>query len=231
MSFLNKYILERNQQLMELFPEHTDGINAQNERILTGKAKFEAMPLDKQLKALGIKSAPARQVLTPEQDKAKRAKRFTEDNIVNAWAKWFKLQYAGIPYTIDKVAQQRSKMRGMLDKAASYQRGNPDIFIQCPKAGFHGLYIEQKASEDIFYQNTKILKPGSDNRHIWQSMYHAELREQGYWVMFSISLDASMKITDRYMKGNPYTMQVFDYRCAPKDYCIFEGMKHFKPVK
>src|SRR6202000_2383652 len=124
------------------------------------------------------------------EDKAKRASKFKEDNIVNAWAKWFKATYPNIPYTIDKVAQRRSKLGGVIHKAHAYQSGNPDIFVQSAKAGFHGLYIEQKTSDDIFYKGTKILKPGSDCHLIWQSLYHADLRKQGYWVMFSISLEA-----------------------------------------
>lgn len=194
------------------------------------REQFESLSPVDQLKVMGVKSAPKRSVVTEAEDKAKKASKFKEENIVNAWAKWFKLTYHNIPYTIDKVAQTRSKLGGMIHKAASYQRGNPDIFIQSSKAGFSGLYIEQKTSDDIFYSGTKILKPGSDNRMVWQSLYHADLREQGYWVMFSISLEASQKIASRYMEGNPYKMVVFDYYCKPEDYPMFDSNKNFKPV-
>jgi hypothetical protein len=194
------------------------------------KSFLDKSPAD-QLKALGFKSATKQQVLTADQDKAKRNKRFAEDNIVNAWAKWFKLQFPNVPYTIDKVAQHRSKIRGALDKAASYQRGNPDIFIQSPRGGFSGAYIEQKKDEEeLFYKGTRFLKPGSDLRHIYQAMYHAALREQGYWVMFSVSLDASIKMTKRYMAGNPYPMQVFEYRYDGTKMRQLNGEKYFKPI-
>lgn len=199
--------------------------------INTLKAKYNSASPADQMKMMGIKGKATPKVLTEAEDKAKRASFFEEDNIVNSWAKWFKKEFPQIPYTIDKVAQKRSGFRGAIDKAAAYQRGNPDIFIQTPRSSFAGCYIEQKKNDDIFYAGTRILKPGNDNQHIWQSLYHADLREQGYWVMFSISLESSKKISTRYMAGNPYSMQVFEYYCKPEDYLMFEGMKHFKPVK
>jgi len=193
-------------------------------------AEFQQLSPADQLKIMGVKGSYKAPVLTDAQDKAKRANRFKEDNIVNAWAKWFKLQYPQIPYTIDKVAQKRSRLGGVIHKAHAFQSGNPDILVQSARSGFIGLYIEQKTSDDIFYKDTKILKPGSENHNIWQSLYHAALREQGYWVMFSISLDASIKITQRYMESNPYKQTAFDYYCKPEDYPIFAGNKFFKPV-
>jgi hypothetical protein len=170
------------------------------------------------------------EIITAEQDRQRRASRFEEDNIVAKLGKYVKKQYPGIPYTIDKVAQHRSNLGGTLHKASAYQPGNPDFHLQCSRGQFKGLYIEQKRSDDIFYKNTRILKPGADNRHIWQSLYHADLREQGYWAMFSISYEASQRMVNRYMSGNPYPQQIFDYYCKPEDYPIFEGRKHFKPV-
>lgn len=180
---------------------------------------------------IGVKSGKAAKIITEQQNKANNASRFKEDNDVAAWGKWFKETYPGVPFTIDKVAQRRSKLSGAIHKASAYQSGNPDIFIQSPRAGFSGAYIEAKRDDSIFYKGTRILKPGNDNHNIWQSLYHATLREQGYWVMFSISLEATKKITERYMAGNPFTQQVFEYYCKPEDYVIFEHHKHFKPVK
>lgn len=183
-----------------------------------------------ELRVMGVRDAPKVKVVTEAQDKANRASRHEEDNIVSAWGKWFKVEYPNVPYTIDKVAQSRSQLGGVIHKASQYQKGNPDIFIQSPKAGFAGCFIEQKRNDDIFYKDTRILKPGSDNQLIWQSIYHTDLRDQGYWVMFSISLESTKKITERYMAGNPYPMQVFEYYCKPEDYGIFEGNKNFKPI-
>lgn len=194
------------------------------------KEKFDNASEADKLRMLGIKSGKEAKIYTEAEDKANRANRFAEDNIVNAWAKWFKKEYAGIPYTIDKVAQRRSHLGGVIHKAHAYQSGNPDIFVQTSKAGFHGLYIEQKKNDEIFYKGTKILKPGSECHLIWQSLYHADLRKQGYWVMFSISLEASIKITQRYMAGTPYQQQAFEYYCKPEDYAMFGGITHFKPV-
>lgn len=200
------------------------------ERNSLQKKYDNASPTD-QLKMLGIKSAPKHKIVTEAEDKASKQSKFKEDNIVNAWAKWFKATYSNVPYTIDKVAQRRSGYGGAIHKSAAYQSGNPDIFVQSAKGGFHGLYIEQKTSDDIFYKGTRILKPGNENHLIWQSLYHADLRKQGYWVMFSISLESSKKITDRYMSGNPYQQQCFEYYCKPEDYGMFGGNTHFKPVK
>ena len=206
------------------------------------KERFAALPLHEQLQMQGFRSKANSRVYTEAEDKAKSASRFAEDTMIVKWAKWFKTEYPGIPYVVDKVAQQRSKLGGSIHKGQAYRQGNPDINIQCSRGTwhsddmgrlvpFHGAYIEQKKSDDIFYAGTKILKPGSDNHNIWQSLYHADLREQGYWVMFSISLEATQKMTKRYMDGNPYKQQVFEYYCKPEDYRIFEGFKHFNPVK
>lgn len=195
------------------------------------KAKYDNASESDKLKMLGFKSAKKHQVLTEAEDKAKRESRFAEDNIVNAWAKWFKKEYIGIPFMIDKIAQKRNRFSAAVLSSANYMKGNPDINIQASRGVFKGCYIEQKKDDDIFYTGTRILKPGADNRHIWQSLYHADLREQGYWVMFSISLESSKKISTRYMAGNPYEMQVFPYYCKPEDYAMFEFHKHFKPVK
>lgn len=193
--------------------------------------EFAALSPADQLKAIGVKSAPKAKIYTEAEDKAKRDSRFAEDTAVNKVFKWFKVDYPGIPFNIDKVAQKRSKIAGMIHKGAAFQSGHPDIHIPVARGGFNALYIEQKVSDDIFYQNTRILKPGSENRHIWQSLYHTSLREQGNWVMFSISEDATKKIIARYMSGNPYPQQVFPYYCKPEDYAMFGGNEHFKPVK
>lgn len=192
--------------------------------------EFASLPQHEQLKLMGYRTPNKYQgVFTEAEDKAKRASRHAEDNIVSTWGKWFKATYPNIPYTIDKVAQSRSKLGGVIHKGAQYRKGNPDIFIQSPQAGFAGCYIEQKKNEEIFYKGTRILKPGNDNQHIWQSLYHADLRKQGYWVMFSISLESTKKITERYMAGNPYPIQIFEYYCKPEDYGMFEFHPDFKP--
>lgn len=221
MTIAEKYIIQREQIIND---------DLSQPYINKLKAKYDQADPAMQLAMLGIKNRTNAKILTIEEDKASRESRFAEDNIVNALAKWFKGKYPGIPYTIDKVANKRNKLSGAIMSAASYQKGNPDIFIQCAKGPYHGLYIEQKKDDSIFYEGTRILKPG-DLRVIWQSLYHADLREQGYWVMFSISLEASKKITERYMSGNPYKMQVFDYYCKPEDRDMFEFHKHFKPLK
>lgn len=178
-----------------------------------------------------MKSAKPMKIEHETEATLKRRDRHAEDNIVAKWGKDFKATHPNVPFTIDKVAQSRSMLGGVIHKSSQYRKGNPDIFIQSPQAGYSGCFIEQKKSEDIFYKGTRILKPGSDNQHIWQSLYHADLRAQGYWVMFSISYESTKKMTDRYMAGNPYAMQVFEYYCKPEDYPIFEFHPSFKPVK
>jgi hypothetical protein len=236
----DQYIIERNQDLMVKYPESAPELQAQIDRIHAARAKGESLmnPLKKkfneadtagQLAILGVKSGKAGKILTEAEDKAKKASRFAEDNIVGAWAKWFKTTYPGVPYVIDRKAQSKSKLRSTIERAQDYQRGNPDIHIQKACGGFIGLYIEQKKDDSLFYKDTRILKP--EHRHIWQALYHADLREAGYWVMFSISLEATKKMTERYMAGNPYTMQIFDYKCKEVDAPIFATHKHFKPVE
>lgn len=235
---IDQYKIEQNEDLAKQYPDQAHRFKAQSERILSGqtsfnpyKAKFDNLSPADQLRAMGVKSSKAAVIMTEAEDKAKRANRFKEDNIVGQWAKWFKPSYPGVPYVIDRKAQSKSKIRATIERAQDFENGNPDIHVQKSCGGFIGLYIEQKRDDDIFYNGTRILKPGSNNRHIWQALYHAALREQGYWVMFSISLEASQKMTKRYMEGNPYPMQVFDYKCKAVDVPIFADNKFFKPVE
>lgn len=235
---IDQYKIEQNKDLAEKYPDQAHRFEAQTERILSGQTSFNPMkdkfdkatPAD-QLRMMGIKGGKAGKVYTVAEDKARKASRFAEDNIVGQWAKWFKENYPGIPYVIDRKAQGKSKLRATIERAQDFEKGNPDIHIQTQRGGFIGAYIEQKTSEDIFYSGTRILKPGSDNRMIWQALYHANLREQGYWVMFSVSLEATQKMTKRYMDGNPYPQQVFEYYCKPEDYPIFAHNKFFTPLK
>lgn len=203
-----------------------DGTNLPNPL----KARYDAATPAEQLRIMGVKSKPNAKILTEAEDKAKRESRFAEDTCVNKIAKDFKKDYPGIPFNIDKVAQRRSKIGGNIHKSAAFQSGHPDIHIPVAKGGFNALYIEQKLSLSIFYQDSRILKPGPDHHAIWQSLYHAALREQGNYVMFSVSEDATWKIIRRYMSGNPYPQQVFEYYCKPEDCAMFAGFKHFNPV-
>jgi hypothetical protein len=236
---VHNYTVRRNLILIEQYPESATSILEHTQHIINhetnydmNRTQFDDLNALMQLKALGVKSAPKQVVLTPEQDKARIKSKFAEDDIVGAWASWFKMQYAGVPYVIDRKAQKKSFYRASIEKKQDFKRGNPDIHVQTGRAGFIGLYVEQKKSEEeLFYKGTRILKPSTENRHIHQALYHAVLRDQGYWVMFSPSLDATIKITQRYMDGNPYKMQEYDYYCKPEDYPIFADNKHFKPVK
>lgn len=236
----DQYIIERNYDLMKTHPESKENLQAQIDRIEAARAKGESLfnpykekfnnlsPAD-QLRAMGVKSGKAGIILTEAEDKAKRDSRFSEDKIVGQWAKWFKQTYPGVPYVIDRKAQSKSKLRATIERAQDFENGNPDIHIQKASGGFIGAYIEQKKDGSLFYKNTRILKP--EHRHIWQALYHAALREQGYWVMFSISLEATQKMTKRYMEGNPYPMQVFEYKCKAVDVPIFADNKFFKPIE
>jgi hypothetical protein len=223
---LSDYMTERNNII------NTPEAMEQNKRIADMKERFNNADPMGQLKMLGAKGTTTAKVLTEAQDKARKLSKFAEDNIVGAWAKWFKMQYPNIPYVIDRKAQGKSRLRATIERAQDYKRGNPDIHIQTGRAGFIGAYIEQKRDRDeLFYKGTYILKPGNDNRHIWQALYHAELREQGYYVMFSISLETTIDIVNRYMQGNPYKQRAYEYYCKPEDYPIFTPNKHFNPVK
>lgn len=63
--------------------------------------------------------------------------------------------------------------------------GYPDVNIDIPVAPFHGLRIE--------FKRIGARKPGDD-----QSMWHARLREQGYYVAVCFGWKAAATVTLEY---------------------------------
>jgi hypothetical protein len=65
------------------------------------------------------------------------------------------------------------------------KRGVPDVIIDIPVTPYHGLRIE--------FKRIGAAKPGDD-----QSMWHARLRKQGYYVAVCYGLDQAQAMTREY---------------------------------
>jgi hypothetical protein len=77
-------------------------------------------------------------------------------------------------------------------------RGFPDLQIMEPRNGYHGLFIELKASD------VKMKKVKSDEwltPHIPEQAEMLEkLRQRGYCAEFAIGWDEAKKLIDNYLK-------------------------------
>ena len=79
------------------------------------------------------------------------------------------------------------------------QRGLPDTFIPAARNGYHGLFIEFKASKDEI-----IRKDGKyrDNRHLQEQLeVHRNLRELGYCVEFVYEVNQGIELIRSYLES------------------------------
>lgn len=97
--------------------------------------------------------------------------------------RWPELEYMhAIPNGGDRNKVVAAKLR-----AEGVKAGVPDIFLPCPRGGFHGLYIEMKRT-----------RGGRVSRE--QQRWIDGLRAQGYRVEVCAGFDAAKKTIEEYMK-------------------------------
>ncbi len=82
----------------------------------------------------------------------------------------------------------RRAIQGRALRLQGVKAGYPDVGIDIAVAPYHGLRIEFKRSD-----GSNKPKPGDD-----QSLWHARLREQGYFVAVCFGLKAAQDITREY---------------------------------
>lgn len=84
---------------------------------------------------------------------------------------------------VGSVAQRA--MQGNAMRRQGLKAGYPDVNVDIPVAPYHGLRIE--------FKRIGAAKPGDD-----QSMWHARLRKQGYYVAVCYGLDQAQAVTREY---------------------------------
>ena len=83
---------------------------------------------------------------------------------------------------------KRSKAEAARFKAQGVKAGVPDIFLPCPKGGYHGLYIELKR-----------VKGGRVSAA--QEEFIAALRLQGYRVEVCFGMEQAREVILEYLEG------------------------------
>ncbi len=88
---------------------------------------------------------------------------------------------------------KRSKWEGGLQKQLGLRAGIPDIYIDYPCHGYHGLRIELK---ELSETTGRYGKPSPD-----QIKRIKRLNELGYKAVICYGFDDTMKTIDDYLKG------------------------------
>ncbi len=113
-------------------------------------------------------------------------------------AEYLQLKHPNVIYRFDLAADLKMTIgQARRNKLIHPHKGHPDLFVSEPRGKYCGLYLELKA-EDA----SPFLKGGglSQSQHIQQqARYLHELRDRGYQATFSVGLDRSIKIVDRYL--------------------------------
>ena len=111
---------------------------------------------------------------------------------------YLKYQYPNVIYKVDlesdmKLTIQAGKRNKMLQKS----RGWPDLFIAEPRNGYHGLFIELKASE-IYKKDGNLKK----SEHLEEQKTMLErLGIRGYFACFRVGFEHTKVIIDNYFQA------------------------------
>ncbi len=71
----------------------------------------------------------------------------TEHQIQSLLFKWFKLQHPKLVMFAIPNAAKRSYAQVSYMKSEGLVAGIADIFLMCPKSGYHGMFIELKSAK------------------------------------------------------------------------------------
>lgn len=123
----------------------------------------------------------------------------TELSVHNQVCKYLKAQYPDVMFLSDFAAGIKLS-HGMANRQ-SMQKSNhafPDIHILEPRKGYHGLFIEVKKDDSIFYKGTREIKPVQHVLDQFECMY--QLNQKGYRAEFGCGFDECKKLIDDYLK-------------------------------
>lgn len=123
----------------------------------------------------------------------------TELSVHNQVCKYLKAQYPNVMFLSDFAAGMKMSI-GMASRQ-SLQKSNhafPDIMVFEPRGGYHGLFIEVKRDDSIFYKGTREIKPVQHILDQFECMY--QLNRKGYRADFGCGFHECKKLIDNYLK-------------------------------
>jgi hypothetical protein len=135
----------------------------------------------------------------------KRSQR--ESKMQTTVAKYVRAQYPRLIFFFDAAAgislnpkkSTRDKLIYHLISMWRSSEGIPDGFFAKPMAGYAGLFTELKTE-----LNNPYLKDGSvstSKKVQKQHKVHEQLREDGYFVLFTVGVDHTIAVINWYMQG------------------------------
>ena len=114
----------------------------------------------------------------------------TENIELLALCKWIRQEYPDKIFCCDQIGQKFSKQQAA---RLSQMRSNkyPDLFIAEPVKGYHGIYIEFKATGvKVQNKNGKWI-----NEHIeGQAFVLMALKRKGYYAGFGLGIEHTKKV-------------------------------------
>jgi len=115
-------------------------------------------------------------------------------------AKWFQLRYPGVIPRFDLAGDLKLTMgQATRMKRINPFRGYPDLWISEPRGGYHGMYLEIKASDvKVFKANGELY---ADPHLAEQWAMIQRLRDKGYWADFGIGLEMCITKCSDYLGG------------------------------
>ena len=111
--------------------------------------------------------------------------RHEEDNMQIAAVEWFRLQYPNIAIHHSPNGGKRTPFEANLFKRMGTRAGFADLFIICPKKGFHGLFIEMKT------------RKGTQTD--FQKQFEQQVTKEGYLYTICRSIDDFIQQVESYL--------------------------------
>lgn len=110
---------------------------------------------------------------------------------------YLKLQYPDVIYKVDLESDMKLTIQaGKRNKQLQKSRGWPDLFIAHSCNGYHGLFIELKASE--IHKKDGSLKKSEHLEE--QAEMLDQLNFRGYFACFCIGFEQTKAVIDHYFR-------------------------------
>lgn len=108
---------------------------------------------------------------------------------------YLRLQYPDVLFRTDMGGVRLTMNQAIAAKRLQAGRAWPDLFIAEPRKGYHGLFIELKAT-NIYKKDGDLLK----DKHIAeQEAMLIALRERTFKAKFAVGFDEARAIIDDYL--------------------------------
>ncbi|BCI60837.1 VRR-NUC domain-containing protein [Solibaculum mannosilyticum] len=111
-----------------------------------------------------------------------------EQQAIMQWANMFQGKYPELAL-LHHIPNggKRDKVTASILKREGVKPGVPDLCLPIPRGGYHGLYLELKAGNNV----------PTDNQLWWLE----RLSEQGYWAGWCVGADEAIKTIKKYLEG------------------------------